>query len=207
MLHRIATRNHTALPFNPNLLRYNYHLSSREINERLQASPTENGRLPRRPFHFQPRNTRITDLVALKAANAQHWARATPTRGREFAAPAKVAIGQGDPLGAETIHVPRGRGPLLGPTAFEGAAVDALVNCAPYAARLKDWSIARMLTNDRGPSRRSDRSPGRRSRKATTRCFPTTKDHFVAAAESDQMLGPFFGEMEQGCRRIGRHHL
>jgi lysozyme family protein len=56
-------------------------------------------------------------------------------------------LGQGDPLDRKTTHVPADRGPFLGPTAFEDGAVDALVNCAPYAARLTDWSIAGMLTN------------------------------------------------------------
>lgn len=56
-------------------------------------------------------------------------------------------LGQGDPLDHKTIHVPAGRGPFLGPTAFEDAAVDALVNCSPHAARLTDWSIGGMLTN------------------------------------------------------------
>ncbi len=56
-------------------------------------------------------------------------------------------LGQGDPLGEVTTHIPAGRGPFFGPTAFEDAAVDALVNCAPHAARLTDWSIGGMLTN------------------------------------------------------------
>lgn len=55
-------------------------------------------------------------------------------------------LGQGDPLERVTVHVPAGRGPFLGPTAFEDGAVDALVKCAPYAARVTDWSIAGMLT-------------------------------------------------------------
>lgn len=55
-------------------------------------------------------------------------------------------IGQGDPLGQKTVRVPAGRGPFRGPKAFEDAAVDALMNCAPYAARNKDWSVAGMLT-------------------------------------------------------------
>jgi lysozyme family protein len=56
-------------------------------------------------------------------------------------------LGQGDPLGKITTHVPADRGPFLGPSAFEDGAVDALVNCAPYAARLTDWTAAGMLTN------------------------------------------------------------
>lgn len=128
----------------------------------------------------------MTDLVALKAANAKRWANAKLTRGPEFAHPAGKAfankaryvtiakrckmpdvawlfiacthyressqdftthLGQGDPLSHVTVHVPAGRGPFFGPTAFEDGAVDALVSCPPYAARLTDWSIAGMLTN------------------------------------------------------------
>jgi lysozyme family protein len=127
----------------------------------------------------------MTDLAALKAANAKRWANARLTRGPEFVKPAQKAfankaryvsiakrsgmpeiawlfvavshyressqdftknLGQGDPLNRVTVHVPAGRGPFLGPTAFEDGAVDALVNCAPYAARNADWSIAGMLT-------------------------------------------------------------
>lgn len=128
----------------------------------------------------------MTDLIALKAANAKRWANAKLTRGPEFSKPAAKAfankaryvsiakragmpeigwlfiacahyressqdftknLGQGDPLNQVTKHIPAGRGPFLGPTAFEDGAVDALVNCAPYAARLTDWSVAGMLTN------------------------------------------------------------
>ena len=66
---------------------------------------------------------------------------------RESAQDFTTNLGQGDPLGRVTTHVPAGRGPFLGATAFEDAAVDALVNCAPYAARLTDWSAPGMLTN------------------------------------------------------------
>jgi lysozyme family protein len=128
----------------------------------------------------------MTDLVALRAANADRWAKARLTRGPEFMKPAAKAfankgrylsiarrakmpdigwvfiavshyresgadftknLGQGDPLDRKTTHVPAGRGPFLGPQAFEDGAVDALVNCAPYAARLTDWTAAGMLTN------------------------------------------------------------
>lgn len=66
---------------------------------------------------------------------------------RESNANFNTNLGQGDPLDKKTVHVPAGRGPFFGPTAFEDAAVDALVNCAPYAARLPDWTIGGMLTN------------------------------------------------------------
>src|SRR5579871_1337266 len=46
------------------------------------------------------------------------------------------SLAQGDPWNARSVHVPSGRGPFA---SWEDAAVDALVNCAPFAARNKDW--------------------------------------------------------------------
>lgn len=54
-----------------------------------------------------------------------------------------ASLAQGDPWNRPSIHVPRGRGPF---TSWEAAAVDALVNCAPYAARNKDWTSGGALT-------------------------------------------------------------
>lgn len=55
-------------------------------------------------------------------------------------------LGQGDPLNKKSTHVPKGRGPFTGPTAWEDAAVDALTNCAPFASKNKDWSPGGALT-------------------------------------------------------------
>lgn len=52
-------------------------------------------------------------------------------------------IAQGDRWDRVSTHVPAGRGPF---SSWEDAAVDALVNCAPYSARNKDWSPANALT-------------------------------------------------------------
>ncbi|MGV1352775.1 hypothetical protein, partial [Klebsiella pneumoniae] len=54
-----------------------------------------------------------------------------------------ASIAQGDPWSRVSTHVPKGRGPF---PSWLAAAVDALVNCAPYAARWKDWSPAGILT-------------------------------------------------------------
>jgi lysozyme family protein len=121
----------------------------------------------------------MTDLNALKAANAERWVNAQPTR--NFSAVARRLVGpsakvryqavsastgvpwaaiaviherecsqdwveslaQGDPWDRVSVHVPAGRGPF---GSWEEAAVDALVHCAPYAARNKDWSIGGTLT-------------------------------------------------------------
>lgn len=53
------------------------------------------------------------------------------------------SLAQGDPWDSVSIHVPAGRGPFA---SWEAAAVDALVNCAPHAARNSDWSIGGSLT-------------------------------------------------------------
>ena len=52
-------------------------------------------------------------------------------------------LAQGDPWNRRSVHVPVGRGPF---NSWEDAAVDALVNCAPYAARNNDWSPGGILT-------------------------------------------------------------
>jgi lysozyme family protein len=52
-------------------------------------------------------------------------------------------LAQGDPWNKKSTHVPKGRGPFA---TFEDAAVDALTNCAPYAARNRDWSVGGLLT-------------------------------------------------------------
>jgi lysozyme family protein len=53
------------------------------------------------------------------------------------------SLAQGDPWNRIFVHVPAGRGPF---NSWEEAAIDALVNCAPYAARNKDWSVGATLT-------------------------------------------------------------
>ena len=51
-------------------------------------------------------------------------------------------LGQGDPLNKKSTHIPIGRGPF---ETWEAGAFDALVNCPPYAAKNKDWSIGGTL--------------------------------------------------------------
>jgi lysozyme family protein len=52
-------------------------------------------------------------------------------------------LAQGDPWNTVSTHTPKGRGPF---SSFEAAAVDALVNCAPYASRWKDWTAGGTMT-------------------------------------------------------------
>lgn len=53
------------------------------------------------------------------------------------------SLAQGDPWDQVSKHEPKGRGPF---DSWESAAVDALVNCGPYAAKWKDWSTGGTLT-------------------------------------------------------------
>lgn len=60
--------------------------------------------------------------------SAQHWG---------------GSLAQGDPWDRVSTHVPKGRGPF---NSWEEAAIDALVNCAPYASRWKDWTPGGTMT-------------------------------------------------------------
>ena len=53
------------------------------------------------------------------------------------------SLAQGDPWNKVSTHVPKGRGPFA---SFEDAAYDALVNCAPQAAKWSDWSAGGTMT-------------------------------------------------------------
>lgn len=111
----------------------------------------------------------------LKAANARRWADAKVTRNFSGIAKSLVAakaryqlveaktgvpwfviaviheressqnftrsLAQGDPINKPSVHVPAGRPAGT----WEAVAIDALVNCAPYAARNKDWSVGGTL--------------------------------------------------------------
>jgi len=121
----------------------------------------------------------MTDLIALKAANEQRWARAKLLKPGTFTSVARHlvdakqryltvsektgvpwsviaviherecsqnwtgSLAQGDPWDRVSIHVPAGRGPFK---SWEEAAIDALINCPPYAARNRDWSVGGTLT-------------------------------------------------------------
>jgi lysozyme family protein len=52
-------------------------------------------------------------------------------------------LAQGDPWDKVSVHVPAGRGPFK---SWSDAAIDALTNCPPFAARNKDWTIGPLLT-------------------------------------------------------------
>lgn len=71
------------------------------------------------------------------------WPFIAVTHQRESSQNWTRSLAQGDPFDRVSTHVPAGRGPF---NSWEEAAYDALVNCAPHAARNKDWSIGGLLT-------------------------------------------------------------
>lgn len=81
---------------------------------------------------------------AVEAKTGVPWAVIAVIHERESSQNWSRSLAQGDPWNRVSIHVPRGRGPF---NSWEDAAIDALVNCGPYLARKKDWSIGGTLVN------------------------------------------------------------
>lgn len=80
---------------------------------------------------------------AVAAKTGVPWVAIAVIHEREASQRWDTQLGQGDPLNRVSVHVPAGRGPFA---TWEEGAVDALVHCAPYAARWCDWSIGGLLT-------------------------------------------------------------
>ena len=80
---------------------------------------------------------------AVSGATKVPWYVIAVIHEREASQKWNTQLGQGDPLDRVSVHVPAGRGPFK---TWEDGAYDALVNCAPYAARNQDWSVGGLLT-------------------------------------------------------------
>jgi len=88
------------------------------------------------------------DYLQISAKTGVPWFIIAVIHEREAGGPPHwdKSIAQGDPLAHPSIHEPKGRGPFLGPDAFLRGALDALIDCPPYAARWTDWTIGGALT-------------------------------------------------------------
>lgn len=80
--------------------------------------------------------------MAVQKATGVPWWFIGVVHYRESAFDFTRSLAQGDPWNKKSTHVPANRGPF---SSWEEAAVDALVDCAPFAARNKDWSIGGAL--------------------------------------------------------------
>jgi lysozyme family protein len=107
----------------------------------------QNAKLTRGP-EFTPVAKRLfaakDRYLAVEKLTGVPWFFIAVTHQRESSQNWTRSLAQGDPWNEKSTHVPAGRGPFK---SWEEAAVDALVNCAPYASRLTDWSIGGLLTN------------------------------------------------------------
>lgn len=79
---------------------------------------------------------------AVESVTGVPWPFIAVTHQRESSQNWSRSLAQGDPWDEVSKRVPAGRGPF---GSWEAAATDALVNCGPYAARNKDWSIGGLL--------------------------------------------------------------
>lgn len=111
-------------------------------NERRWA----NAKLTRGP-EFVPVAKRLVAAkqryLTVSAKTGIPWPFIAVTHQRESGQNWSRSLAQGDPWNEVSKHVPAGRGPF---NSWEEAAYDALVNCAPHAARNEDWSIGGLLT-------------------------------------------------------------
>ena len=110
------------------------------------AKRWNNAKLTRGP-EFTPVAKRLVAAKdryqAVSARTEVPWPFIAVTHERESSQNWARSLAQGDPWNEASKHIPAGRGPFK---SWEDAAYDALVNCAPYAARNKDWSISGLLT-------------------------------------------------------------
>ncbi len=83
-----------------------------------------------------------TRYQAVSAETAVPWAFIAVVHEREASQSWAANLAQGDPWDKISVHVPRGRGPF---PSWKDAAIDALEQCAPYAARNTDWTIGGTL--------------------------------------------------------------
>lgn len=80
--------------------------------------------------------------ISVAAKTGVPWPFIAVAHERESSQDWRGSLAQGDPWNRVSVHVPKNRGPFQ---SWEDAAVDALVNCAPFAARNNDWSIGGLL--------------------------------------------------------------
>lgn len=107
---------------------------------------------------YQGVTDRITDLITAGQTELYPvpWWFIAIVSEREYGGPPKWdrQLGQGDPLNHASIHDPRGRGPFLihdddvtpGHDAWTRGCLDALIDCAPFAAKWKLWTVGGTMT-------------------------------------------------------------
>jgi lysozyme family protein len=97
----------------------------------------------------------VTDRLAALGLQPVPWWFIAVVSEREYGGPPHWdrQLGQGDPLDEVSRHDPADRGPFLdhpgddiNNNAWLRCALDALIDCAPHAAKWSDWSAGGTLT-------------------------------------------------------------
>lgn len=81
--------------------------------------------------------------VAVSGTTGVPWFVIAVIHEREASQDFSKSLAQGDRWDRVSTHVPKGRGPFM---SWKDAAEDALINCAPRAARWKDWTAGGTMT-------------------------------------------------------------
>jgi lysozyme family protein len=102
------------------------------------------------------------------------------------------SLAQGDAFNVPSVHEPKNRGPF---NTWEEAGYDALVNCAPYAAKWKDWTppgslVILMKYNGEGYDERGVVDPY---------IFAGTDQYIKGKYDADEHYDPFLVDKELGC--------
>ena len=115
------------------------------------------------------------------------------------------SIAQGDPWQHVSVHIPAGRGPFKN---WTDAAVDALANCAPHAAKWGDWSaggtlmILQMyngLGYARGPIDRSVLPNRQHPPMASPYIWAGTNQYVKGKYVADKRFDPNAVDQQLGC--------
>jgi lysozyme family protein len=98
----------------------------------------------------------VTDRLTEMGLQPVPWWFIAIVSEREYGGPPRWdrQLGQGDPLDQKSRHDPKDRGPFLdhpddvtpGNDAWTRCCLDALIDCAPHAAKWTDWSPGGALT-------------------------------------------------------------
>lgn len=127
----------------------------------------------------------------VEAATKVPWYIVAVIHEREASQDWGASIAQGDPWDRVSVHDPVGRGPF---DSWYLAALDALINCHPFASKWTDWSIGGALTlleqyNGLGYAMRAVPSPYIWSGTNQYKSGKFTRDHYYDPTVVDAQLG------------------
>jgi len=150
----------------------------------------------------------VTDhLTAFGYPGVPWWFTAIVSE-REYGGPPHwdKQLGQGDPLHEVSHNEPKGRGPFLdhpgdvtpGYDAWTRCALDALVDCAPHAAKWPDWTVGGVMTlfeeyNGLGYAARGTASPY---------VWSGTDQYISGKFIRDHVFDPKRADVQFGCAGI-----